>query len=367
MTKHHAQNERIKRKYLSFLQDNRGKSSSTVDQAAAAIAEFEKHTNFRDFKRFHIEQAKAFKTSLGKQLNRDTGKPLAHATIYSRLMALKAFFHWLAGEQGYKSRISYSDSEYFNTSANDRRIAHASRQRPVPTIEQIRHALFAMPTATEYQRRDQVVIAATLLTGARDNALASLSIKHLDFARREVFQDAREVRTKNAKTFTSNFFPVGDDVEAIVACWMDFLATEKLFGPADPAFPPTLIKRGATGLFEPVGLSRTHWKNAGAIRKIFKTAFENAGLPYFHPHSFRKTLVTLGLPMCQNNEEMKAWSQNLGHEKVETTLSSYGKVEPARQSEIFAKMRKPASPEGSVDKATLDAALALIVAQLAKK
>ena len=34
-------------------------------------------------------------------------------------------------------------------------------------------------------------------------------LKHVDVTRRTVFQDAREVRTKRAETFTSDFFPVG--------------------------------------------------------------------------------------------------------------------------------------------------------------
>jgi integrase len=60
------------------------------------------------------------------------------------------------------------------------------------------------------------------------------------------------------------------------------------------------------------------------IRTIFKEAFASVGLPYFNPHSFRKTLALLGGQMCKSPEEYKAWSQNLGHENVLTTLSSYG-------------------------------------------
>jgi hypothetical protein len=48
---------------------------------------------------------------------------------------------------------------------------------------------------------------------------------------------------------------------------------------------------------------------------VFKEAFENAGLPSFNPHSFRKTLAQLGQKKCHTMEEMKAWSQNLGHEE----------------------------------------------------
>ena len=108
----------------------------------------------------------------------------------------------------------------FQPSANDERIAKAAREKPVATVEQIRRVLSSMPTGTDVEKRDRALIAFTLLTGARDNAIASMSLKHVDLARRTVFQDARDVRTKNRKTFTTWFFPVGTDVEAIVVDWI---------------------------------------------------------------------------------------------------------------------------------------------------
>jgi hypothetical protein len=48
---------------------------------------------------------------------------LSKATLYATLSALKRFFIWLAGQPGYKSRISYSDAEYFNLSVKEIRIA----------------------------------------------------------------------------------------------------------------------------------------------------------------------------------------------------------------------------------------------------
>ena len=339
VTKFNSQNERIKRAYFSHLQDSRGRAPSSVDQVAAAIAEFEKSTRFQDFKKFHIEQAKAFKETLAKVANKATGKPLAIATKHSRLMHLKAFFKWLAEKPGYKSRISFSDCEYFNPSANDSRIAQASRERPYPTLEQVHHVLHSMPTDTEFQKRDRTIIATALLTGARDDALASLSIKHFDFEERQVFQDAKEVRTKRGKTMLTDFFPVGGDVEAIVKDWIDYLKTEKLFGPNDPAFPPSERGLDPNGLFAVTGFRRTHWKNADPIRKAFKDGFEGAGLRYFHPHSVRRTLVVLGEKTCKTPEEFKAWSQNLGHDQVMTTFSSYGAVSANRQSEIFKSIQ----------------------------
>ncbi|GJL60803.1 MAG: hypothetical protein NPIRA03_36600 [Nitrospirales bacterium] len=70
-------------------------------------------------------------------------------------------------------------------------------------------------------------------------------------------------------------------------------------------------------------------------------AFTNAGLPYFNPHSLRNTLVRLGETVCQTPEAFKAWSQNLGHEKVLTTFCSYGEVSTRRQQEIIECLRSP--------------------------
>ena len=37
-------------------------------------------------------------------------------------------------------------------------------------------------------------------------------------------------------------------------------------------------------------------------------------------------------------EEFKVWSQNLGHESILTTFSSYGPVTPYRQAEIMRQI-----------------------------
>ena len=356
MHRHHPKNERIKRQYLAYLEEAKRMSPKSADQAAATIALFERSTSYRDFALFHIEQARRFKRQLNEQVNPKTGRPLAKATIHSRLMAIKAFFHWLAGQPGYKSRLSYSDAEYFNPSANDSRIATAKRERPAPTIEQICHTVSMMGVGTEIEKRNRALIAFAILTGIRDDAMASLSIRHVDLERRTVFQDARAVRTKNRKTITSNFFPVKNDFEQIVRDWIDFLRTEKLFGPDDPLFPATSVGLDAEGHFAAAGLHQRHWKNADAIRRIFCEAFAAAGLSYFNPHSFRKTLGNLGERLCSTPEAFKAWSQNLSHEHVLTTFTSYGAVSSHRQGEILESLRYAVQDGGTLAEGTPDAA-----------
>jgi site-specific recombinase XerD len=168
MTNYNAANERMKRRYFAYLADALGHSEQTIDAVARAISRFEAYTRYKDFKTFHIEQAKAFKRNLTEQRGSRNGEPLSKATLYATLTALKRFFSWLAGQPGYKSRISYADAEYFNLSAKDTRIAKATRPARVPTLEQIRHVIQNMPAGTDTGRRDRALIAFTILTGARD-------------------------------------------------------------------------------------------------------------------------------------------------------------------------------------------------------
>ena len=92
------------------------------------------------------------------------------------------------------------------------------------------------------------------------------------------------------------------------------------------------------GEFSVLGLSRETYANAGKIREVIKAAFTTAGLPAFAPHSFRKSLVKYGDQCCQTREQFKAWSLNLGHDSVVTTISAYCPVSVQRQAELIRGM-----------------------------
>lgn len=345
MIKHNPNNERIKRQYFVYLKEAKRHSETTIDAVAKALARFEAHTKFRDFKAFHIEQAIAFKKHLADQVSQVTGEKLSKATLYSTLTSLKRFFQWLAGQPGYKSRLSYSNADYFNLSDKDSRVATARREKAFPTMDQVKHVIQRMPNVTEIEQRNRALVAFTLLTGARDSAIASMKLKHVDLIAGSVYQDARDVKTKFSKTFSTFFFPVGEEIRVIVADWVTYLRQDKLWGNDDPLFPATNMAVGAARKFEVVGLKREHWSSAAPIRAIFKEAFLSAGLPYFNPHSLRSTLVQHGEAVCQTPEHFKAWSQNLGHEGVLTTFYSYGQVGNSRQGEIIRNLGRPQQTE----------------------
>ena len=158
----------------------------------------------------------------------------------------------------------------------------------MPTLEQIKHVIKTMPTGSDIELRNRALVAFTLLTGARDSAIASMKLKHVDLVTDSVNQDAREVKTKFSKTFGTFFFQVGDDIRGIVAEWVAYLRDEKLWGNDDPLFPATKIALGPDRQFKAAGLTKKHWSNATPIRKIFQGSFFRSRFAVFQPTLFQK-------------------------------------------------------------------------------
>ncbi|PLX37829.1 MAG: recombinase XerC [Hyphomicrobiales bacterium] len=350
MPEYNARNERIKRDYFALLAEADQRSQQTIDGVRKAISRYEQFTEFADFAAFNKDMAVGFKRHLQAANAVRTGKPLSPATIRSTLYAVQEFFRWLAREPGYRTKIRPDDIRYLNLPRKDLAAAQSPRTRKVPTIEQVRAALAAMPTATEVERRDRALIAFTLLTGMRDGAIASLKLKHIDLDQCLVIQDPKEIKTKFSKRIETFFFRVGDDIERIVTDWIRHLREEQLYGHDDPVFPRTRVAPNDDMHFEATGLEPVCWSSAGPIRRIFQGAFAAAGLPYFSPHSFRSTLTILGEQICRTPEDFKAWSQNLGHESPLTTFNSYGKVAIHRQGQLVRNAGKQDPQDEKLDR-----------------
>ncbi len=335
MRKYCEENERMKRLYFRHLRHADGKDGATIDKVAAALARFEASSRYKPFRAFHIDQAVALKAELAKAKNPKTGKPLSKATASATLRSVKAFFQWLSYQSGYKSRIRLPDTEYFNLSAKDEAVAHACRETPFPSMDQALHAFRQMPAGGDIEMRNKALLAFLILTGVRVAAAASLKLKHIDLVEGQIFQDAREVHTKGSKTIYTTLFPVADDVRDCFDRWVVHLRETMLFGSDDPLFPKTAVSNTASQAFAATGVKRAHWATAAPIRKIVGDAFEAGGLPRFGPHTFRRTLEQWGATRYVTPEAFKAFSQNLGHESVLTTFTSYGQVSRARQAEII--------------------------------
>lgn len=357
MTKHNAANERVKRDYYRYLKEAKGRDEATIDAVAKSFARFEDSTGRKEFRRFHREQAVAFKRRLGDAVNARTGERLSKATMLSTLRDLRAFFFWLAHLPGFKSHIAYADADYFNLSDKDVAVARARRDKAVPTLDQVEHVLSLMPAETIVERRDRALVAFTMLTGTRVAALTSLCLGHVDVAAGFVDQDARTVRTKFAKTFRTYFMPVSERALSIVTDWHAELNADVTRGSGGALFPATAIALDAAGSFAPVGLHRHGWTTSDSVREIFRRAFALASLPYFNPHSFRDMLVRHAMTLDLSPEAMKAWSQNIGHADVLTTFTSYGSVPGHRQGELIRAAGGAGNSNAAFDDEALVAAI----------
>lgn len=191
-----------------------------------------------------------------------------------------------------------------------------------------------MATQTEVQRRDKAIFALVMITGARGSAVASLRLKHVNLVDGFVYQDGREVDTKASKTIMTFFFPMHPDYLAYFTEWMSYLRDEKFFGAEDALFPKP-EQRTVDGKFAYDNLSRNPYANSAHVNAVFRSAFAQVQLHPYTPHSIRKTLVQ---KMSDRNlplDIQKAWSQNLGHEKFITTVSSYLFVSCRQQGKLI--------------------------------
>lgn len=331
-------NDRMKRDYLIWLKEAKQRSEATVDHARHAIDRYETYTGFKDFGTFNKDQAVAFKTSLVETVGQRSAQPISIATVHHTLRTLRDFFAWLHGVEAFRRKIKPGDIAYLNLSTGDERRARTSAPKTFPTPDQFRRALFAMPSGTEVERRDQALMALLFLTGMRDAAVVGLKLQDVDLDHSYIFQDPRHARTKFSKAIDTFFLPVGDDVKTIFLDWVSFLIRDKGFGPQDPVFPKTVVNPGADQIFAPQGIGRAHWSNAAPVRKCFKAAFARVGLPFTKPHTVRDTLTQLAYSLRLDAQGMKAWSQNLGHDKPLTTFNSYGRLSREQQGKVIAAL-----------------------------
>ena len=340
-----VKNEHTKRKYADYLKHADGKAEQTIRQVEKAIQRFEHFTGLADFGTFNQQRARAFKEDLAEQ-------NLAKATIFSALTSLKRFFGWLAIQPGYRSKISLSDVEFLSLSDKDIRAARAPADRSIPTLEQVLHVVESMTADTAIQKRNRAIVAFTAITGTRDGATVTLRLKHFDPARNLVVQNPNEVKTKFSKRICAFLLPVDDSLKVIFLDWCQYLKTELLFSNDDPLFPKTAMALDENDCFKADGLSREFWANANPMRDIFKTAFQSAGLSYHSPHTFRHMLMQIAYQRKLTPAQLKAWSQNLGHESLLTSLTSYGTLPLSEQGKLISESTQICDDEQDIKDAT---------------
>lgn len=235
MINYNTNNEIIKKQYEQFLELDERLSPTTRHAKIKDLRKYEETTSFKDFNTFNSEQAISFKEKY-KEAVSYTGEKISYATIFRTLNNIKEFFKWLSQQKGYKRKVQITDTRAFHLTSREENIAKSKGFKRIPTIEQILKTIEAMPTNTEKDKRNQAMVAFTLISGVRINALISLQFKHVDEVNRKVMQDPKVVKTKFGKTILTQFFEIDDKPIEIVLNWLKYLKEEKAFGNDAPLY-----------------------------------------------------------------------------------------------------------------------------------
>ncbi|MBK7142272.1 MAG: tyrosine-type recombinase/integrase [bacterium] len=340
-------NEKVKRSYLKSMREARGYAPATIVAIERAISRWEEFSENEDYGRFTAKKAVAFKKYLEEAGT--GGKPLSANSRYHCLHHLKQFFGWLSTQPGYRSKISADAISYLTLDRKTVRSISSSSQPKWPTLEYVKALVVSIDPVTELDRRDRALIAFLLLSGMRDKAVATLPLGCFDPETLEVQQrPTAGVDTKFGKSFKTVLLPFDEILLEVVKDWCHYLRTERLFSDSDPMFPQTKVKQAEHNLsFERAGVEPSFWGGTGSIRDILKLRAHRAGLAYYYPHSFRHAHVHLAMRSARSAEEIRAISQNIGHENIGTTLITYGKLDEYRVGEVVRRL--DLRPGGSDD------------------
>ncbi|MBO6891607.1 MAG: site-specific integrase [Roseibium sp.] len=320
--------------YQTHMKEARGLDAKTISARMRHLGQFAASLGEKELSKLTQDDIIGFKKTLNATDNGENPghRSLAAPTVVQTCHDLKTFLEWLSKEPGYRS-LQRDLADYCTPPRRLTTIAHTPKTKHIPSAADIISTLNATPDTTLQDRRDRAVIACLFLTGVRDGALVSLRLKHMDINRRCLHQDAREVKTKFSKTMQTNWFPVGNGIAAIVTDWVE---ERRTFGAQDddPLFPRTpSAVRGPNSDHK-----EAFWKTTSPIRQIIRKATEAAGVQYFKPHSVRATLARMCLTWARTPEELKALSQNLGHENISTTMEHYATLSDDRQRELVLGM-----------------------------
>ncbi len=339
-------NEKIKRKYLGWMRDAVGFSETSISSIEKAIWLYEDFTRNADFAEFSQRKAIGFKKWLSER--KHNGNPISAVTIYYYLRHMKRFLTWLSGQPGYKSRINLDNVSYLSLDKKTVREVTSARVVEFPTLEYITRLADSIEIRTEIDQRDRAIIAFLLLSGMRDKAVATLPLGCFDTESLKITQDPKYgVDTKFGKVIPSILLKFDKRLVEYVVEWAIHLKSNKLFSDSDPLFPRSKVQQVSGGLaFISREVEPIFWKGTGSIRHILEKRAGKAGLQYYHPHTFRHAAIQLAMRRCHNAEEMRAISQNFGHEHIGTTLLTYGKLDDHRVNEVIDKIDfNPSSKE----------------------
>lgn len=338
MNKINVKNIKVIRNYRTWLLEAKGLNEKSVVKMERAIHLYQDFTEDEDFNRFNSDRAINFKNFLKQKKYR--GKVMAPNSYRTYLIHLRGFFTWLCTQPGYKSRIKIDSLEYLTVSKKESRLAVQKTIKNFPMLEYIKDIANSVVTTTEIGLRNRALISFTFLTGMRDGAIISLPIMSINEDELYVLQNPMYgVKTKFGKTIYSKIFKFDPDLIRYFLDWLKHLK-KKGFSNNDPLFPRSKVKKEGNNLSfqEATEVEPVYWESTASMRKIFKDQCELIKKEYHSPHKYRDAAIYYALKSARNGEEIKAVSQNFGHENVATTMTVYAQLTPEHQLDVLSQL-----------------------------
>lgn len=371
-------NEQLKRKFYAWLKASKGFSDDTIHSYEKAIWLWEEFTNKDDFGHFNMTKAEEFKVWLKSRKKPNSQETISISYCYDMLRFIKFFFEWLSKQSGYKSRINQTAIDYLNLKRKEVREAKQSKSVKNPDINEIRQVIESLKGKTEIEMRDRALFSLAFLTGARITALRTLPMQSFDKKALILYQDpALGVETKFSKKIITYLIPFGyEQALNYFIEWFDYLENKGFKG-NNPIFPTPKIENGEDNIsyYNTGEVEARYFKNSNSLRKIFEKRFKQAGVDYYHPHTFRHFWVKEISKLPLTEKEKKALSQNLGHENVGTTFGNYGygklddyeQVDTIRSIDFEARIKNSESKNMDMGDEKLKQLAKYITEGLAKK
>jgi site-specific recombinase XerC len=314
--------------------------AKTVDAYLISIRDFERYVSGRPFADIKDRDAHGWRADLiaRTQVTGSEGG-LSRSTVRHRASNLRAFFHWLAKQNGFKHLASVSG--YFALPRGLTAVNDLTGPRAYPTLMEAIQMLAGLPETRLIDRRDRAIFAMAFIAGLRESALISLRMRHVDVTQRKVFHDGQTLRAKNGKSFVIDWFPRTEAFQTVFCAWHDEARALGLRD-NDALFPDALVLSRLRALTTPDRPAIQPMHSASTVDAIFRKASSIVG-HHYTPHSARHMLANLGDQLCRTSERRKAWSQNLGHETEAITWQHYGRVSAERKADLFTEFAHSAA------------------------
>lgn len=308
-------------------------NSKTVDSYLVAIREFERTIKGKPFNVIKKGDVAIYRDTLIKRgkLPPDAGG-LGKSAIRHRASHLSKFLAWLCKQEGYR-RLNGSLYEYIKLPRGATAQALSLPPKLFPTIDEAISMAGNMPERTRFDRRQRAIFALAFVSGFRASALISLQLRHIDVGGKRAIQDGANIRAKNGKSYTANWFPRTEPLQHIIVEWIDDLRSIGA-RPEDALFPQAQHLAAPAHQLVANRPPVPPMKTQAAVTEAFRQASLQSNHEY-SPHSARHCLAALGEQICRTSEQKKAWSLNLGHSSEQITRTHYAKVSEVRKSEIF--------------------------------